>query len=99
MNETKREYDLRNPKITIRVTPQEREAIKAEAGKLGMTMGEYIATSHRNPNRNPTPVAGQVKDDLEFLLKLFQRNAPLRDFTAGDLERVKQILARVKGTT
>ncbi len=95
--------------IYIRVSGDEKAQLNERATEARKTLSEFLLDAVRTPSgRNPQGghecpprpdnVRTQEREDLEVLLLLFQRNAPLRDFTTCDLERVKQILARVKAT-
>lgn len=92
----------RASRVTIRLTPEEKEEWARQAAGAGKSLTDYVISrvcqpcqprvSHVSATRIE---GGGYRADIAWLFQFFQRNAKALTVTAEDREMLKQILERV----
>jgi hypothetical protein len=98
-------YDEGHPKITFRVTQEKKLALQAAAKTAGKSVAEYVlerCNGETSPASHPpvtrqSPDANQVRENINSLLRFFQKNAPNLDISEAERQMVKNIIKWMNG--
>lgn len=95
-----RTYNTTHPRMTIRFhSAGDRESIVDAAKRAGISASEYILERLQSPGGQPggpTTIDDRSREDITFLLHLFQRNAQFLTILPEERERVRHIIQRLK---
>lgn len=95
-----RTYNTKRPRLTIRLaSPEQHGAINDAAKRAGISVSSYVLgllESGSGQTGGQTTIDDRSRDDMLFLMLLFQRNKDYLFVTPDEIARVKQIVQRLK---
>jgi len=83
--EQDQKYNESNPRVSVRLSPDQKADLLQKASKAGCTLTDLV-TLRMDTTR--------IKQDFAFLFKFFQKNAPKLDINDEERDALKTIMKR-----